>query len=199
MNYRLINKKIKYFIHRNLSKLNYLFFEEYYKKSNPIFFDTNSQLSQDFLAAVISDFKKNGVFIEFGATNGIDLSNTYFLEKHLNWTGILVEPVNSYFEQLKKNRPNSICLNKVVFSESNKTKTFYVNNELSISGLKKTNDSKPIITRTISLNEIFKSNNLKHIDYLSIDTEGSEFSILKSFDSISKYRSVRIIVDVDPI
>ncbi len=33
-----------------------------------------------------------GFFIEAGAHNGHDISNTLYLEKTLGWTGILVEP-----------------------------------------------------------------------------------------------------------
>jgi FkbM family methyltransferase len=182
MKYRLIDKKLKYFIHRNLKKINYLYFEDFYKKKDTRFFGSNSQLSQDFLCAIVSEFKTNGTFIEFGATNGIDLSNTYSLKKYLKWKGILVEPVYSYYESLKKNRPESICCNKLVYSESNHEKTFYENNDLSISSLKKTKNAKPIKVKTITLNDIFKINNINYVDYLSIDTEGSEYLILKSFD-----------------
>lgn len=182
MNFRLIDKKIKYFVYRNLRKVNYLYFEDFYNKNDFRFFESNSQLSQDFLCALVSDFKTQGTFIEFGATNGIDLSNTYSLTKYLNWKGFLVEPINSYFELLKINRPESICYNRLVYNESNIEKVFYENDELSISSLNKSKHSKQTIVKTISLNDIFKLNNIKHVDYLSIDTEGSEYLILKSFD-----------------
>ena len=47
---------------------------------------------------------KKNFFVEFGATNGITHSNTYMLEKELNWDGILVEPARIWHEELIMNR-----------------------------------------------------------------------------------------------
>ena len=35
---------------------------------------------------------KGGYFIEAGAYDGYEISNTLYFEKFLGWTGILVEP-----------------------------------------------------------------------------------------------------------
>ena len=56
------------------------------------FSQSYSQLRQDLFVLNQLKFKKNAFFVEFGATNGINLSNTYLLEKKFNWNGILVEP-----------------------------------------------------------------------------------------------------------
>lgn len=55
-----------------------------------------------------SEFKRHGLFVEFGATNGLDLSNTWLLEKQFGWTGILAEPATVWHEDLKRNRTGSI-------------------------------------------------------------------------------------------
>lgn len=47
---------------------------------------------------------KNGFFLEAGASNGIWQSNSYYLEKVLDWNGILVEPNKNMFEACKNNR-----------------------------------------------------------------------------------------------
>lgn len=51
---------------------------------------------------------KNCKFVEVGAYDGITQSPTYFLEKTLNWSGLLIEPSEVLRESLIKNRPNSI-------------------------------------------------------------------------------------------
>ena len=53
--------------------------------------------------------KQQGYFIEAGAANGIFGSCCYVLEKEFNWQGICVEPNDKFYQQLIKNRSNSIC------------------------------------------------------------------------------------------
>ena len=55
-----------------------------------------SQLFQDAFAAFIVGDLFDRTFLEFGATDGISLSNSYMLENNFGWTGILAEPIASY-------------------------------------------------------------------------------------------------------
>ena len=52
-------------------------------------------------------------FVEFGATNGINGSNTYLLEDRFNWRGILAEPAKIFHNELIKNRKCLIETNLV--------------------------------------------------------------------------------------
>ena len=151
---------------------------------------SQSQLGQDLFALDANRMKKDGYFVEFGATNGIRLSNTYLLETKFNWSGILVEPARIYFSNLKKNR-NSIVINKCVWSISRQELIFREVGDLSTIESFKNFDlhahsrakGKNYRVETISLLELLSTNNApKVIDFLSIDTEGSEFEILRSFD-----------------
>ena len=54
------------------------------------------------------DFKKKGYFVEFGAQNGIDHSNSYLLEKKFGWKGILAEPSKGSQKKLIENRDSHI-------------------------------------------------------------------------------------------
>lgn len=68
------------------------------------------------------DFK-NGFFVEAGGNDDITQSNTYYLEKHKNWKGILVEGIPELYEKCKNNRKNSIVCNNALVSKEFEAKT----------------------------------------------------------------------------
>jgi hypothetical protein len=136
--------------------------------------------------------KKNGYFVEFGATNGIDLSNTYLLESHFEWNGILAEPARIWQEDLRINRKASIS-NKCVWHISNETIEFNETQSPELSTINSYSESDFHAERrtqgvtykveTISLNELLENFQAPcYVDYLSIDTEGSEYEILNALD-----------------
>ena len=156
-----------------------------------------SQLQQDIEVLKYYDYKDNGYFVEIGASDGIELSNTYLLETEYNWKGICVEPIPERYDLLLTNRPKSICSNKAIYNKSNLSLLFDISNECDLfSGLSAyidchkhivEKDKKQINVSTISLNDLLDESNCpQFIDYLSLDTEGSELEILKSVD-LDKY------------
>lgn len=157
---------------------------------------SNSQIGQDVLVLILKNFKKEGYFVEFGACDGLHFSNTLILEKEFAWSGILAEPCKSFYPAIRYNRKCTID-NRAVFSESNKILEFtYFPDQLDISGVSesfiedgKVNKKRNKTSRemynvfSISLDELLKEHNApRHIDYMSIDTEGSEFLILNNFN-----------------
>ncbi len=154
-----------------------------------------SEFGQDLFVLNELNFKKNGFFVEFGATNGINGSNTYLLENRFNWRGILAEPAKIFYNELNKNRKCFIETN-LVWKNSKSRLLFHEDFAGGLSTIKKFIDhdtqirkrNKEYILETISLNDLLvKYNAPKIIDYLSIDTEGSEFNILNNFD-FNKYK-----------
>ena len=152
-----------------------------------------SQLGQDLEVIKFYNNKENGFFIEIGASDGIILSNTYLIETQYKWNGICCEPIPDNFKKLVKNRPNSICYDKAVYNNSGLTLNFdiAIDDDL-LSGISDHIDThKSIVDRnkkiiqvqTISLVDVLNNANApSFIEYMSLDTEGSEFEILKNFD-----------------
>lgn len=152
-----------------------------------------SQLGQDLWVLERTENKHGGFFVEFGATNGVILSNTFLLEKHFDWTGICAEPNPDFFATLRENR-NCIVSPACIAGRTGETVDFILAEEYGgiadHAGLDNNasirtayqDDGKVITLETISLDDFLKSHDApRDIDYLSIDTEGSEYEILSNF------------------
>jgi FkbM family methyltransferase len=156
---------------------------------------SKAQLKQDLFVLLELDFKRGGFFIDCGAASGVDLSNSYLLEKKFGWTGILVEPARCWHAELAKHRSSAVET-RCVWRDSRSTLQFSEAAEFStitayVSADRHARERAGGTTYkvdTISLTDLLDEQHApKVIDYLSIDTEGSEFEILNSFD-FSKYR-----------
>ena len=153
---------------------------------------SKSQLFQDIFVLTQLEFKRDGYFVEVGAGDGKHLSNTYLLEKDFAWEGVIAEPSKKQKKSLKLYRHCEIE-DKFVWLESNQEIDFVETHIPELSTMKKylTSDSNSGIRKikseykvqTISLNDLLsKHSPLNHIDYLSLDTEGSEYEILSSLN-----------------
>ena len=151
---------------------------------------SHSQELQDLIALYFTN-QKSGYFVEFGATGGFELSNTYLLEKEYGWSGILAEPARVWHKDLFANRSCHISVEcvysvsgeKIHFSEvQNKTlSTISAFGNQDLHSQERLH-SETYFVDTISLIDLLqKFNAPKTIDFLSVDTEGSEFELLRDF------------------
>ena len=155
-----------------------------------------SQLQQDLICAFIirnlhGRHFSSGFFVEFGATDGLSLSNTKMLEDS-GWRGILCEPARIWHNSLKANRNQQIDT-RCVSTESRRTVMFNETLAAELSTIESYSRSDHhaelreegtrYTVETVSLIDLLESHNAPtRINYLSIDTEGSELDILRSFD-----------------
>lgn len=165
--------------------------------------DTNFYKSQYGQDKIINELffknKKNGVFVDVGAHDGVSGSNTYFFEKFLEWEGLCIEPMPQSFEELKDNRKCKLvngCAYKengtVIFrniqgysdqlsgiiDSYDKKHLERVNHEIKLYG----QTYQDIEVISYNLNDLLIENNFLKIDFLSLDVEGSEFEIIKTLD-----------------
>jgi len=146
--------------------------------------ESKSQLLQDIFVDYMLN-KDEGFFCEVGACDGIVHSNTLYLEKKRRWNGILCEPSELWEKKLIINRPNCILEFSPIFSSNKNVQFFFKNGGRSfikIDRFKTTEGFENKILPSITLNALFKKNNIKKIDYISIDTEGTEYEILISLN-----------------
>ena len=166
---------------------------DYYQKLANTMNQSPSQLRQDCFVLTELNFKTHGYFVEFGASDGVSNSNTWLLEKHFGWSGILAEPAKAHHAELFKNRSCDISTD-CVYTETGLSLTFnQVHASAELSTLDKySNSDFHAGTRqngvkyqvpTISLVDLLKKYNAPtEIDYISFDTEGSELEIMQAFD-----------------
>ncbi len=156
-----------------------------------------AQLRQDLFVLSQLDYKRDGFFVEFGATDGRELSNSWLLEKQFGWTGILAEPARIWHAKLAENRSCRID-HRCVWSRTGETLRFEETEMPELSSLAGFGDGdlhrdlrrsqSSYAVETVSLLDLLAAHDApRDIDYLSIDTEGSELSILENFD-FSRYR-----------
>ena len=142
-----------------------------------------------------------GFFIEAGANDGLQQSNTLLLEKKRQWSGLLIEPVPYLADKCRINRPKCKVANAALvpfgfdevdiemwtcglmsfvdgaFKTTEEASTHLKNSQLC-------EQPKPnrcsVAARTLS--SILDEHNIKHVDLLSLDVEGYEASALRGID-----------------
>lgn len=162
---------------------------------------SNGQLFQDLWVLFETGLQSAGYFVEFGAVDGFAHSNTLLLERQFGWHGILAEPNPSMIAALERNRTASVDA-RCVWRASGDLVELLVTPDPEFStmtGLEPDQHSTTERTtgemhkvRTVSLADLLREHDAPTlIDYLSVDTEGSEYEILSAFPFGS--RKIRLV------
>jgi len=155
--------------------------------------------------------KTNGTFLEIGADDGVDKSNTKFFEE-LGWSGMCIEASPTRFKLLEKNR-TCVCENYAVSDSIDKVQFMDISGwGKGLSGivdkyddqhkqriesevLHPLNSGRKVVTvNTELLSNLLDKHDIKKIDFCTIDTEGGEYDIIKTID-FDKYNINIIIVE----
>ncbi len=149
----------------------------------------------------------DGFYIEIGAFDPIDSSNSYKFYK-LGWKGINIDPMPKAINRFNKFRPRDINLQIAIYDEEKVTEMYIWEQYPGINTLnmkiaeQRSNDKRygPYNSKfTVNckrLETIFGQYNLdkQHISFLSVDVEGAELNVLKS-NNWNKYRPEIIILE----
>lgn len=135
---------------------------------------------------------RGGFFVEFGATDGVHLSNSFLLESEFGWKGILSEPARKWHHELRSKR-SAVIDTSCVYSVSGEKLKFIETEIGELSSIQVFGGSDNLASNrqgsefyeveSVTLEELLRFHNApNHIDFISVDTEGSEFEILSAFD-----------------
>lgn len=174
--------------------------EAYFERALNLLEHSRGQHGQDLFALIASNFKKGGYFVEIGASNGVKLSNTHVLEKLLEWDGLVVEPAKMWHRALRKNRDCAVD-HRAVWRDGNQLMTFKEASVLSsLEVASKRDFHTRFARRTYDVLTVVPAQLLEDhhcpmtIDFLSIDTEGSEPEILEAFP-FDRYEVKALVVE----
>lgn len=158
-----------------------------------------SQFGQDLFVLQVLGGMHNGFFLDSGAADGVSASNTLLLERSFGWKGICIEPNKDLFAALINNR-QCLCVNCCLYDQE--CEVDFVEEARMLGGilgeyhpdhlrfarrtfhLPDDSNGKPPTVRKAArtLRSVLRDCGApREIDYWSLDTEGSELSILKSF------------------
>ncbi len=153
---------------------------------------SKAQFLQDLWVAYELKSRRGGFFVEFGGTDGIKYSNSYALETEFGWSGVIAEPARIWYPALRYNRGCAIddrCVwthtgERLMFNQPAIAAHSTIDSYSAADRLADTRtDGQRYEVETVSLNDLLTHWRApRRIDYLSLDTEGSELDILKATD-----------------
>jgi len=152
----------------------------------------------DMLADDFFKKKKYGVYIDIGCHQPFLNNNTYRLYKR-GWTGINIDLDFNSIDLFNIFRKKDFNINAAVSSKNEETDLYFFHNRSAINTLSKESGVKAKEIRkikTLTLNDIIENSPFKDkkINYLSIDVEGHEISVLNGFD-LNKYKPELVIIE----
>lgn len=140
-----------------------------------------------------------GTYVELGAFDGREESNTMFFDRCLGWDGLLIEAQSQSYEKVIENRPNAVKLSySPTCKEEDQVASFYdyplSNNgieDVALSYKGKSAIKVPCGPLTSVLLDVFGG----AVSFLSLDVEGAESMVLDTVD-FTKLRIDIVMVEV---
>lgn len=151
-----------------------------------------SQMRQDYYVYTkhFSKLKRRGIYMDVAAHDPVHISNTFFMDACLGWSGVCVEANPGFLGALYKRRSCAL-VPTCVSDRDDKGVTFALHSGLSgvletnknVEAWKKKGIQVPTIKQTCTtMASVASKHRIKTVDYLSLDVEGHELLVLKGFD-----------------
>lgn len=161
--------------------------------ADPVMF---SQYFQDYYLYTkhFRFLKRSGLYVDIATNDPIKYSNTYFLDRCLQWRGLCVEANDEYYEGIYSHRSCQLvptCVGNIegavikfslregfggILGDTYK----YLHSKYDKTLQKYSSRIKPL--RCTTMKNVCKRHGITYIDYLSLDVEGHELAVLKGFD-----------------
>ena len=156
----------------------------------------------DLLILNIFKNQKKGYYLDIGCAHPIKNNNTYLLYKK-GWNGVNIDLDKENIDLFNSYRKRDFNVTAAVSDKEGEADLYFYHNKSALNTISKQNADfqKAKVSsirkiKTQEINKILENSPYKDkkIDFLSIDVEGSELSILKNFD-FKKYSPKVIVVE----
>lgn len=163
----------------------------------------HSQYAEEWLIRDFFKDKRDGFFVDVGASHYKTYSNTYYLEVALGWQGIAIEPLRQFEADYVKHRPRTRFRPFFVSDVSDQYAKLYVGNNLFVTSTDKEfterwgRGTQEKTVPTITLNDLLGKERVKTFDFMSMDIELAEPKALAGFD-IARFRPALVCIEAHP-
>ncbi|HEY3376484.1 MAG TPA: FkbM family methyltransferase [Armatimonadota bacterium] len=145
-----------------------------------------------------------GVCVEVGGYDGVSGSNTYLFEQ-LGWQCLIVEPMPDYCAMIRHKRPGSIVVQAAASASSGMASFYVARGAETLSTLQcdeqhlariheEGGDIEEIRVRTERLDHLLEEVHFERVDFITIDVEGVEYSVLQGF-TLDRYAPKIVIIE----
>lgn len=153
--------------------------------------ESHAQFAEDRILAEIFGDRDHGYCVEVGANDGRTGSASYLFERR-GWECLLVEPIPALAEEIRKHRTCRV-VNCAASSREGEATFFVAESVEAVSTLELTPERaewirleggtiKEITVRTATLDSLLEEVGFGELDFVTIDVEGHELSVLEGFD-----------------
>jgi FkbM family methyltransferase len=164
---------------------------------------SHAQFAEDRILAEIFGARTDGYCVEVGANDGHTGSASYLFEKR-GWHCLLVEPIPALVEEIRKHRTCRV-VNCAASASEGEARFFVAEGAEAVSGIDLTPDRidwirraggtvKETTVRTATLDSLLEEAGFTELEFVTIDVEGHELSVLEGFD-LARYRPRIVIIE----
>jgi FkbM family methyltransferase len=148
-----------------------------------------SQFGEEWMIRDFFDGKRDGVFVDVGASDYKEFSNTYYLEMELGWSGLAIDPLPQFAEDYRRHRPRTKFRSFFVSDASNEqARIYYLQDDSRVTSARPEFTGRfgagaiELSSPTITLNDLLDKEGVTKVDFLSMDIELAEPKALAGFD-----------------
>jgi FkbM family methyltransferase len=169
--------------------------------------ESYSQEGEDLVLARIFEGKTTGFYVDVGAHHPLRFSNTYLFYRR-GWRGINIDATPGSMQEFRRMRPHDINIEALISSDHGSASFFLFNEPALNTGSAKLAYQRPsenasyqvvdkVVLETRSLSEILDAHlpNGQKIDFLNVDAEGADLSVLKS-NNWDRYQPTYILAEL---